>query len=101
LTKGMAHITGGGIPGNLPRIFPRGLAARIDKGSWKIPPIFSLIQKRGNVDDNEMYRVFNMGVGMMVVCSPDNADKIKAAVTQAWAIGEMVKMRGEERVILA
>jgi len=100
LTKGMAHITGGGIPGNLPRIFPRGLAARIDKGSWKIPPIFSLIQKRGNVDDNEMYRVFNMGVGMMVVCSPDNADKIKAAVTQAWAIGEMVKMRGEERVIL-
>jgi len=101
LIKGMAHITGGGIPGNLPRIFPRGLAARIKKGSWKSPPIFSLIQKRGNVDDREMYRVFNMGVGMLVICSPGNVDKLLAAVPQAWLAGEMVKMQGEERVVLA
>jgi phosphoribosylformylglycinamidine cyclo-ligase len=97
----MAHITGGGIPGNLPRIFPKGLAARIDKASWKTPPIFSLIQKRGNVDDKEMYRVFNMGVGMMVVSSPEDAKKILATVPKAWPIGEMVRMRGEERVIIA
>jgi phosphoribosylformylglycinamidine cyclo-ligase len=97
----MAHITGGGIPGNLPRIFPKGLAANIDKRSWKIPPIFSLIQKRGNVDDKEMYRVFNMGVGMMVVCSPEDVKKILATVPKAWPIGEMGRVRGEERVIIA
>ncbi len=101
LIKGMAHITGGGIPGNLPRIFPRGLAANIDKRYWKIPPVFSLIQKRGNVDDKEMYRVFNMGVGMMVVCAPENVKKILETVPKAWLIGEMVRMCGEERVIIA
>ncbi len=101
LIKGMAHITGGGIPGNLPRIFPKGLAAKIDKRSWKIPPIFPLIQKKGNVDDREMYRVFNMGVGMMVVCSAEDVSKIIAAAPKAWIIGEMVKMYGEERVIIA
>ena len=101
LIKGMAHITGGGIPGNLPRIFPRGLEARIDKKSWKVPPIFTLIQKRGNVDDREMYRVFNMGVGMLVVCSPDDVDKIIAAIPKAWVIGEMGRMCGEERVVIA
>lgn len=101
LIKGIAHITGGGIPGNLPRIFPRGLAARIDRKSWKAPPIFTLIQKRGNVDDKEMYRVFNMGVGMLVVCAPEDVNKIIAAVPKAWVIGEMGRMRGEERVIIA
>ncbi len=101
LIKGMAHITGGGIPGNLPRIFPKGLAAKIDKRSWKIPPIFPLIQKKGNVDDKEMYRVFNMGVGMMVVCSAEDVSQIIAAVPKAWVIGEMVRMYGEERVIIA
>jgi phosphoribosylformylglycinamidine cyclo-ligase len=101
MIKGMAHITGGGIPGNLPRILPKGLAARIDKGSWKVPPIFTLIQKRGNVDDKEMYHVFNMGVGMLVVCSPDDVGKIIAAVPKAWLIGEMGRMRGEERVVIA
>jgi phosphoribosylformylglycinamidine cyclo-ligase len=99
--KGMAHITGGGIPGNLPRIFPKGLAARIDKKSWKVPPIFSLIQKKGKVDEEEMYRVFNMGVGMMVVCAPSDVDKLLAAVPEAWVIGEVEKLRGEERVIIA
>ncbi len=99
--KGMAHITGGGIPGNLPRIFPKGLAAKIDKRSWKVLPIFSLIQKKGKVDEREMYRVFNMGVGMLVVCSPAHVDKLLTAIPEAWVIGEMVKLRGEERVIIA
>jgi phosphoribosylformylglycinamidine cyclo-ligase len=101
MIKGMAHITGGGIAGNLPRVFPKGLTARIDKRSWKVPPIFTLIQKRGHVDDKEMYRVFNMGVGMIVICSPDDVNKIRAAIPKAWPIGEIVKMRGEERVVIA
>jgi phosphoribosylformylglycinamidine cyclo-ligase len=99
--KGMAHITGGGISGNLPRIFPKGLAAKIDKKSWKVPAIFSLIQKKGRVDEREMYRVFNMGVGMLVVCSPTHVDELLAAIPEAWVIGEMVKQRGEEQVIIA
>ena len=98
MVKGMAHITGGGIPGNLPRIFPRGLAAQIDKSSWKAPAIFTLIQKRGSIEEKEMYRVFNMGVGMLVICAPSNVDKLLAAVPKSWVIGEMVKQRGEERV---
>jgi phosphoribosylformylglycinamidine cyclo-ligase len=98
MVKGMAHITGGGIPGNLPRIFPRGLAAQIDKSSWKAPAIFTLIQKRGSIDEKEMYRVFNMGVGMLVICAPSDVDKLLAAVPKSWVIGEMVKQRGEERV---
>ena len=98
MVKGMAHITGGGIPGNLPRIFPRGLAAQIDKSSWKAPAIFTLIQKRGSIDEKEMYRVFNMGVGMLVICAPSNVDKLLAAVPKSWVIGEMVRQRGEERV---
>ena len=101
LIKGLAHITGGGIPGNLPRIFPKGLGARIDKKSWKVPPIFALIRKKGNVDEKEMYRVFNMGVGMLVVCSPSNVDKIKATVPGARLVGEVIRVRGEERVIIA
>jgi phosphoribosylformylglycinamidine cyclo-ligase len=100
LIKGLAHITGGGIPGNLPRIFPKGLGAEIDKKSWKVPPIFTLIQKKGNVDEREMYRVFNMGVGILAVCSPANVDKIKAAVPSARRIGEVIRVRGEERVII-
>ena len=98
MVKGMAHITGGGIPGNLPRIFPRGLAAQIDKSSWKAPAIFTLIQKRGSIEEKEMYRVFNMGVGMLVICAPSDVDRLLAAVPKSWVIGEMVKQRGEERV---
>ena len=101
LIKGIAHITGGGIPGNLPRIFPRGLAARIEKRSWKVPTIFTLIQKKGNVDAKEMYRVFNMGLGMLLVCSPEDVNKIIAAVPKAWVVGEIGRVRGEERVIIA
>ena len=98
VVKGMAHITGGGIPGNLPRIFPRGLAAQIDKSSWKAPAIFTLIQKRGSIEEKEMYRVFNMGVGMLVICAPSDVDKLLAAVPKSWVIGEIVKQRSEERV---
>jgi len=67
--KGMAHITGGGISGNLPRILPRGIYAHIKIGSWPVPPIFQIIEKIGNIADNEMRRTFNMGIGYIIVVS--------------------------------
>jgi len=93
LVKGLAHITGGGFQGNITRILPRGLAARVDRGSWDIPPIFKLIQQQGNIDSEEMHRVFNMGIGMAVVCSPNKAGKITAVLPQARAIGEIVRAK--------
>ena len=100
LIKGMAHITGGGIPGNLPRILPKGLAARIERGSWHILPIFPLIQKQGNIDEKEMYRVFNMGIGMMIICSASDVDELIRKVPQARPIGEVTEQKARERVTI-
>ncbi len=99
--RGIAHITGGGMPGNIPRILPNGLAARIEKGSWEIPPIFSLIQREGNVEDKEMYRVFNMGIGMVLVCNAGDATELTKAMPEAGLIGEVIKHKVGERVIIA
>ena len=96
--KGMAHITGGGLIDNLPRVLPHGLCGRIEAGSWSIPPIFTLIQQRGGVDQREMYRVFNMGIGMVLICSPGHVEEIIASAPEARLIGEVVKSRGEEKV---
>jgi phosphoribosylformylglycinamidine cyclo-ligase len=68
--RALAHITGGGFPGNLPRVLPDGLGACVRRGSWPVPPLFRLIQKGGAVSDGEMYRTFNMGIGMVVVVAP-------------------------------
>lgn len=73
--KGIAHITGGGFPGNISRIIPNGLRATIETGSWIPKPIFRIIQKEAGLDDNEMYGSFNMGVGMTVVVGPEDADR--------------------------
>jgi len=100
LIKGMAHITGGGLVDNVPRILPEGTGAQFRSQAWMVPPIFTLIQQRGNVDQNEMYRVFNMGVGMVVICSPDNAEQITQALPGAKVIGEVVERAGEARVII-
>ena len=70
--KGMAHITGGGLVDNVPRTLPEGLAVRFDSTKWDVPPIFNLIQRLGDVDRDEMYHVFNMGVGMVVICAPED-----------------------------
>src|SRR5205085_2048092 len=75
--KGLAHITGGGLTDNIPRILPEGTAVRIERDSWTIPPLFELLRRLGNVSDSEMYRTFNMGIGMVIVCSPDNAAMIE------------------------
>lgn len=98
--KGIAHISGGGIPGNLPRILPKGLTAKIERGTWEIPPIFSLIQKEGNIDEGEMYRVFNMGIGMALVCAPDNAKELIKAIPAARPVGEVIKQKSKQRVIM-
>ena len=100
LIHGMAHITGGGLIDNVPRVLPDGLAARFDSASWEIPAIFRLIEKQGGVDRSEMYRVFNMGVGMAVITAPENAGRIIQAVPEAKAIGEIVPAVGEARVII-
>jgi phosphoribosylformylglycinamidine cyclo-ligase len=88
--KAMAHITGGGFPDNLPRVLPDGVGARLDRSAWQVPPIFRLIQQRGQVSDDEMYRVFNMGVGMVVIVSPEDVDIALMAVKEATVIGQTV-----------
>jgi phosphoribosylformylglycinamidine cyclo-ligase len=100
LLKGMAHITGGGLVDNVPRVLPQGLAAKFDSRAWTTPAIFQLIQQKGNVDHSEMYRVFNMGIGMTLICSPDNVDQLTKALPEAKVIGEVVKQVGKTRVII-
>ncbi len=100
LIKGLAHITGGGLIGNVPRVLPQGVTAQFHSQAWTVPPIFQLIQQRGNVDQDEMYRVFNMGIGMVLICSPDTADKLTRQLPDAKVIGEAAKQKGETRVII-
>ncbi|MEE9325424.1 MAG: phosphoribosylformylglycinamidine cyclo-ligase [Dehalococcoidia bacterium] len=100
IIKGLAHITGGGLVDNIPRVVPKGLAAEIDKSSWAVPPIFSLIQERGKVSEREMYRVFNMGIGMAVIASPAQEQALMGQLPGLRSIGRIVRQRGEERVIL-
>jgi phosphoribosylformylglycinamidine cyclo-ligase len=85
--KGMAHITGGGITDNLPRIIPDGMHAEIDTASWKVPPIFQWLQARGTVPDADMRRTFNMGIGLIIACAPADADGILEALAAAGETG--------------
>ncbi len=75
LVKGMAHITGGGLLDNVPRVLPAGLSAHIDAASWTLPPLFAWLREAGNVAEQEMYRVFNCGIGMVVIVSPADAER--------------------------
>jgi phosphoribosylformylglycinamidine cyclo-ligase len=97
--RGMAHVTGGGLPGNLPRALG-GLGARLDASSWEEPPVFALIRSLGNVPEDEMRRVFNLGVGFCAVVPPDDADRgleaLCGAGCAAWRIGEVVEQGGVE-----
>jgi phosphoribosylformylglycinamidine cyclo-ligase len=100
MIKGMAHITGGGLIDNVPRVLPKGLAAKFRSQAWAVPPIFQLIQQQGKVDRDEMYHVFNMGIGMVVICSSGDADHLVGQLPEAKVIGEVVKAEGEERVVI-
>ncbi len=100
----MAHITGGGLPGNLPRVLPAGCDAIIDESSWTWPPLFQWLQAEGNVERFEMYRTFNCGVGMIVVAPADQADAAIAQLAstgeQAWRIGHIVPSTHDEPTVV-
>ena len=95
LIHGMAHITGGGMPSKLPRIFPKGCAAHIRLGSWRVPPVFTMLQRLGAVSREEMFRTFNMGIGYILVVGAANADEVlsilKSRRERASVIGEVVR----------
>ena len=95
VVKGMAHITGGGITGNLPRILPKQCAARIELGAWPAPAIFDVLQRLGAVHRDEMFRTFNMGIGFMLVVGKRQTDAVLAALKRqrerAYVIGEVVR----------
>jgi phosphoribosylformylglycinamidine cyclo-ligase len=96
--RALAHITGGGFPGNIPRVLPEGLGARLRRGSWEVPPLFRLIQKGGGVCDEEMERTFNMGVGMIVVVSPSELHEVEHSLERrgetSFVIGSVVAGSG-------
>ncbi len=97
--KGLAHITGGGLIDNIPRILPEGTAVEIKKDSWNIPPLFELLHRLGNVSEKEMYRTFNMGVGMVIVCSRSDAETVRAHLSETcWEIGSVVS--GNREVLI-
>ncbi len=93
LVRGMAHITGGGLPGNLPRSLPDGLGALITP-TWDVPEIFTLIERRGTIDRDEMFSVFNMGVGFVLVVSPENLETARKLVPEAFSVGEVIEGEG-------
>ena len=97
--KGISHITGGGCFENIPRCLPEGLTAKIDKAAVKTPPIFAMLQSKGNIPEHDMFNTYNMGVGMTVIVAKEDADRAIAALDcGAYVIGEIVS--GEERVTL-
>jgi phosphoribosylformylglycinamidine cyclo-ligase len=100
--RALAHITGGGFIDNIPRVLPKRCDVVIRKGSWEVLPIFRLIQEKGGVPESELYQVFNMGIGMVVISAAEQADAalrwLRGQKQRAWLIGEVVKGRGEVRV---
>lgn len=94
--KGMAHITGEGIPGNLPRMFPEGLGALIDKKAWQIPSLFRWLQNKGEVAEEEMFETFNMGIGMILALSPKEAEGLCKEDPTCRVIGKVIETKDEE-----
>ena len=101
--KGCSHITGGGFYENIPRMLPAGTAVKIKKDSYPIPPIFGLMQKKGNIDDKMMYNTYNMGLGMVLAVNPADADaviaEIEKAGDKAYVVGEVTEGNGEVELI--
>ena len=97
--NGMAHITGGGFYENINRVIPGTMDAQIMQGSWEIPEIFKFLQVNGNMGNDEMFRVFNMGIGMVYIISPEYAEKAAAIAEEsgeaAFSIGQIVKGSGK------
>ncbi|MGI6457396.1 MAG: phosphoribosylformylglycinamidine cyclo-ligase [bacterium] len=97
--KGIAHITGGGFEGNICRILPDGCAARVDTRTWQPLPIFNLIQQKGAVASGEMYRVFNMGIGLILMVSPGDAERIRQSYPETAIVGDIIAGAGVELVL--
>jgi len=97
--RGMAHITGGGITDNLPRILPEGLSAEIDLGAWTVPPLFQFLQEQGNVEDMEMLHTFNMGQGFLFVIPADQIDRLQETIglagQQCYFVGKIIQGDGK------
>jgi phosphoribosylformylglycinamidine cyclo-ligase len=98
VVKGLAHITGGGLIDNPPRILPAGTAIELRRGRWPIPPLFHLIQRAGQIDDGEMAHVFNLGLGMLVITRADHAAIALAALGEGWLVGEVAA--GVRKVVI-
>ncbi len=103
--RSLCHVTGGGLPENLPRVLPEGTRAVIDTGSWEWPTVFGWLQEQGNIETAEMYRTFNCGVGM-VICVPAAQqaaclERLQALGEQAWVIGRIEEQEGQPTVVLA
>ncbi|HVG44944.1 MAG TPA: phosphoribosylformylglycinamidine cyclo-ligase [Longimicrobium sp.] len=100
---GLAHITGGGLIDNVPRVLPAGVDARFELASWRVPALFRVLQREGGVEEREMFRAFNMGIGMVAVVAAERAqatvDELRAAGETAWVAGEIVP--GDGKVVLA
>ena len=100
LVKSAAHITGGGLPENVPRALPEGLGATFDARAWERPPIFSVLQEMSDIPRDEMYRVFNMGLGMVLVCERGAVAEVTALAPGALVVGEVAPSGGTERVVI-
>ena len=98
MIKGLAHITGGGLIDNLPRILPKNCDALIETKSWKPPRLFEVLQRNDDVDLAEMYQVFNMGIGMVAVVSQNNAKRVMSLL-KAKRIGRIVRGKGKTRLL--
>jgi phosphoribosylformylglycinamidine cyclo-ligase len=100
--KGLSHITGGGFIENIPRMLPDGLSAEILRGSWPVLPVFSLLQQAGNIDEDNMYNTFNMGIGMVLACDSEQVQEILSSLKEtgypAYYIGAVIE--GQEGVVL-
>lgn len=102
IIKALAHITGGGLLENIPRVLPEGTAVEITRGSWPVLPVFKVMQEIGNVVESEMYRTFNMGVGMVIICAPADADTVRYhfdSPGECYRIGRVVEGAREVRLI--
>ncbi len=103
--KGLAHITGGGLTGNVPRMLPRGTRALITRSTWPLPPLFAWLQRAGGVADAEMHRVFNCGIGMVAAVAPEHAARaaelLRAAGETVYEIGAIEPGEGEPEALVA
>jgi phosphoribosylformylglycinamidine cyclo-ligase len=99
LIKGMAHITGGGLTENVPRMLPPGTTAVIDRASWPVPPVFTWLQRAGAIDDEEMLRAFNMGVGLVLAVGADDVLRVTERISGAWIVGHVESGSGGVRYV--